>query len=104
MSKRSRSILYGLSLVAAAVLCLAGQPLAAQGTQQTTEISAAARDASPVTPALATEAAARVGVTRAKADANAPAAAQMTTDPTMRWVLIIGIAALAVVLILALAD
>jgi hypothetical protein len=104
MSKRSRSILYGLSLVAAAVFCLVGQPLAAQGTQQSTEVSAAARDISPAAPALATEAAARVGVTRAKADANAPAAAQMTTDPTMKWVLIIGIAALAVVLILALAD
>lgn len=104
MSKRSRSILYGLSLVATAVVCLAGQPLAAQGTQQTTEISAAARDVSPAAPALATEAAARVGVTRAKADANAPAAAQMTTDPTMKWVLIIGIAALAVLLIVTLAD
>jgi hypothetical protein len=104
MSKRSRSILCGLSLVSAAVFCLAAQPLSAQGTQQTTEIGAAARDVAPTAPALATEAAARVGVTRAKADANAPAAAQMTTDPTMKWVLIIGIAALAVLLIVTLAD
>ena len=104
MSKRSRSILYGLSLVAAAVVTLTAQPLAAQGTQQTNEISAAVRDVSPAAPALATEAAARVGITRANADANAPAAAQMTTDPTMKWVLIIGIAALAVLLIVTLAD
>ena len=104
MSKRSRLILYGLSLVAAATVYLAGQPLSAQATQQATEISAASQEVSPPAPVLATEAAARVGVTRATAPANAPAAAQMTTDPTMKWVLIIGIAALAVLLIVTLAD
>ncbi|CAN5141962.1 hypothetical protein BH23GEM2_BH23GEM2_06000 [soil metagenome] len=54
---------------------------------------------------LVTDEAARVGVERTKSSENASAsAAQITTDPTMRWVIIIGIAVVAALLIVALAD
>lgn len=103
-----------LSLAGAAIFSLATGELSAQTS---TPVQAAfVHDAVPPAPVsappaaaeakvLVTDEAARVGVERTKSSENASAsAAQITTDPTMRWVIIIGIAVVAALLIVALAD
>jgi hypothetical protein len=104
-----------LSLAGAAMLSLAAGEVAAQ-VSTPVQGTALVSDAVPPTPdnkataaadakVLVSDEAARVGVERTKSSENAAApAAQITTDPTMRWVIIIGIAVVAALLIVALAD
>lgn len=103
-----------LSLAGAAIFSLTAGELSAQ-TSAPVERPALVSDAVPPAPAstpaaaeatvLVTDEAARVGVERVKSSENASSsAAQITTDPTMRWVIIIGIAVVAALLIVALAD
>ena len=101
----------------AAVFSLAAQPLAAQAVEAPDRDAVpAAEQTAPATAApsseavatdtpLATDEAARVGIAPVKSTEEANAAArQITTDPTMRWVLIIAIVAVAAALIIAVAD
>jgi len=100
-----------LSLAGAAIFSIAAETLPAQSSTQV-DNPALVREAAPPAPATAAEAkvlvtdqAAQVGIQRAKSTENASAsAAQITTDPTMKWVIIIGVAVLAALLIVALAD
>jgi hypothetical protein len=113
MKRISRYLL--LSLAGAAIFSLTTGELAAQ-ISAPVDGAALLSDAVPPAPAitatttaeakvLVTDEAARVGLERAKSPENASAsAAQITTDPTMRWVIIIGIAVVAALLIVALAD
>jgi hypothetical protein len=69
----------------------------------TAEASPAASDAAP-REVLATESAARLGVARLTSERKLNESTQMVEDPAMRWLLIIGISALAIWLIVTLAD
>ena len=100
-----------LSLAGAAIFSLAAESLPAQSATPA-DNSALVREAVPPAPPTAAEAkvlvtdqAAQVGIQRAKSSENASASgAQITSDPTMKWVIIIGVAVLAALLIVALAD
>jgi hypothetical protein len=100
-----------LSIAGAAIFSLAAENLPAQSSAPV-DNAALVREAVPPAPASATEAkvlvtdqAAQVGIQRAKSSEAASASgAQITTDPTMKWVIIIGVAVLAALLIVALAD
>lgn len=100
-----------LSLAGAAIFSAAAESLPAQSATPA-DNAALVREAVPPAPATAAEAkvlvtdqAAQVGIQRVKSNENASAsAAQITTDPTMRWIIIIGIAVVAALLIVALAD
>jgi hypothetical protein len=104
-----------LSLAGVTMFSIAGAELSAQ-TSAPVDGPSLVGEAVPLTPTstapaaaeakvLVTDEAARVGVERTKSSENAStAAAQITTDPTMRWVIIIGIAVVAALLIVALAD
>lgn len=104
-----------LSLAGAAMFSFTAAGVSAQAAAPVDGTSLV-RDAVPPSPAsampaaaeaklLVTDEAARVGVERTKSSENAStSAAQITTDPTMRWVIIIGIAVVAALLIVALAD
>lgn len=99
-----RSNRVGLYLVAAAVFVFVPR-LSAQSLRPETQPSAVTRDASKPAPALATESAARVGVSRVRTSATASAAAAaQPSDNTVKWAIIIGAAVLAALLIVALAD
>jgi len=100
-----------LSLAGAAIFSLAAESLPAQSATPA-DNPALVREAVPPAPATAAEAkvlvtdqAAQVGIQRVKSNESASAsAAQITTDPTMRWIIIIGVAVVAALLIVALAD
>lgn len=99
---RSRSVLSRLSMTAAVVVSLAGAPLAAQGKPQAQQ-PVVTREA-PAS-ALVREASARLGVSRTEVAANEKtAAAAQQQSETMKWAIIIGVAVLAALLIVALAD
>lgn len=103
---------FSVTLVA---VCLVAQPAAAQMPQHTDGLApvmalpsapVAEVEAAPsLSPVLATEAAARSGIARAevRTDARAAVAAQ-PSENTVRWAIIIGVAVLAALLIVALAD
>ena len=95
------------SLVAIAAFSLMSAPLAAQSAPAAREGSppaAVQTDGAKATQVLATEAAARLGISRSEAavDANAPAMQQQSQ--TMKWIIILGVAVLAAILIMAVAD
>jgi hypothetical protein len=61
-------------------------------------------DAAQATQVLATEAASRLGISRAEAAADAKAPAMQQQSETMKWIIILGVAVLAAILIMAVAD
>lgn len=93
-------------IMAAVVVCsLAGQPLSAQAARPETALNAVPQEAAKPAPALATEAAARRGVARERAPATVSATAvAQPSENTVKWAIIIGVAVLAALLIVALAD
>lgn len=99
MKKHARA-----SLIAVAALSLAGSPLAAQAAREGSPPAEVKRDGTQATQVLATEAAARLGVTRAEAKADAKAAPMQTQAETMRWIVVIGVIVLAAIVLLAVAN
>jgi hypothetical protein len=92
------------SLVALAALLFAGSPLAAQSARAGSPPAEVARDGAKATQILATDAAARLGVSRAESKAEANAAAMQTEGQMVRWIVIGAVILLAVVVLLAVAD
>ena len=93
------------SLIAVAAFSLAGSPLAAQSALQgSTSPVAVKQDGARATQVLATEGAARLGISRAEAAADAKAPAMQQQSETMKWIIILGVAVLAAILIMAVAD
>lgn len=92
------------SLIAVAALSLAGSPLAAQSARQGSPPAEVARDGAKATQILATESAARLGISRAEAKAEVNAAAMQSEGQMVRWIVIGAVVLLAVVVVLAVAD
>ena len=92
------------SLIAVAAFSLVGSPLAAQSAREGSPPAEVKRDGAQATQILATEAAARLGVSRAKEAADAKAPAMQQQSETMKWIIILGVAVLAALLIMAVAD
>ena len=92
------------SLIAVAAFSLMGSPLAAQSAREGSPPAEVRTDGAKATQVLATEAAARLGISRAEAAANAKAPAAMQQSETMKWIIILGVAVLAAILIMAVAD
>jgi hypothetical protein len=92
------------SLIAVAALSLAGSPLAAQSARGGSPPAEVARDGAKATQILATEGAARLGVSRAESKAEANAAAMQTEGQMVRWIVIGAVVLLALVVVLAIAD
>ncbi len=92
------------SLIAVAAFSLIGSPLAAQSARQGSPPADVKRDGAQATQVLATEAAARLGVSRAEAAADAKAPAMQQQSETMKWIIILGVAVLAAILIMAVAN
>lgn len=92
------------SLIAVAALSLAGSPLAAQSARQGSPPAEVARDGAKATQILATEAAARLGVSRAEAKAENKAAAMQSEGQMVRWIVVGAVILLAVIVLLAVAD
>lgn len=92
------------SLIAVAALSLAGSPLAAQSAREGSPPAAVKRDGAQATQILATEGAARLGISRVESKAEAKAAAMQTEGQMVRWIVIGAVILLAVVVVLAVAD
>lgn len=92
------------SLIAVAAFSLMGSPLAAQSAREGSPPAEVRNNGAKATQVLATEAAARLGISRAEAAANANAAAMQQQSETMKWLIILGVAVLAAVLIMAVAK
>ena len=92
------------SLIAVAAFSLVGSPLAAQSAHEVSPPADVKRDGAQATQVLATEAAARLGVSRAEAAADAKAPAMQQQSETMKWIIILGVAVLAAILIMAVAN
>ena len=92
------------SLIAVAALSLAGSPLAAQSARQGSPPAEVARDGAKATQILATDAAARLGVSRAEAKVENKAAAMQSQGQMVCWIVIGAVILLAVVVLLAVAD
>jgi len=92
------------SLIALAAISLAGSPLAAQSAQSASTSAEVKRDGARATQLLATEAAARLGVSRAVTAAEAGAPAMQSQGQMVRWIVIGAVVLLAVVVVLAVAD
>ena len=92
------------SLIAVAALSLAGSPLAAQSARQGSPPAEVARDGAKATQILATEGAARLGISRVEAKAGRNAAAMQSEGQMVRWIVIGAVILLAVVVVLAVAD
>lgn len=92
------------SLIAVAAFSLVGLPLAAQSAREGSPPADVKRDGAQATQILATEAAARLGVSRAEAAVDAKAPAMQQQSQTMRWIIILGVAVLAALLIMAVAN
>lgn len=86
----------------AIVLCLSAAPAAADVRAE--EERPGAREAPAAETVMATESAARVGIERSRITERNASAAMQPADPATRWLLIIGISALAIALIVILAD
>lgn len=91
------------SLVALAALSLAGSPLAAQSARMGSPPAEMPRDGEKATQILATDAAARLGVSRAEAKENR-AAAMQSEGQMVRWIVIGAVILLAVAVVLAIAN
>lgn len=93
------------SLIALAALTLAGSPLAAQSALKgSTAPAPLKQDGARATQVLATEGAARLGISRAESKADAKAAAMQSEGQMVRWIVIGAVILLAVVVVLAVAD
>ena len=93
------------SLIAVAALSLAGSPLAAQSALQGSTPPAEVRnDGARATQVLATESAARLGISRVEAKAENKAAAMQSEGQMVRWIVIGAVVLLALVVVLAIAD
>ncbi len=92
------------SLIAVAALSLAGSPLAAQSARAGSPPAEVKRDGAQATQVLTTEAAARLGISRAEASADAKAPAMQQQSETMKWLIVLGVAVLAALLIIAVAG
>lgn len=95
------------SLIAVAALALAGSPAAAQSAQSAHTNSPPVevkRDGAAATQALTTEAASRLGITRAEARDDAKAPAMQSEGQMVRWIVIGAVVLLALVVVLAIAD
>ena len=92
------------SLIALAAFSLIGSPLAAQSAREGSPPAEVKRDGAKATQILATDAAARLGVSRAEAAADAKAPAMQQQSETMKWIIILGVAVLAAILIMAVAN
>jgi len=92
------------SLIAVAAFSLLGSPLAAQSARAGSPPAAVKVDGAQATQVLATEAASRLGISRAEAAADAKAPAMQQQSETMKWIIILGVAVLAAILIMAVAD
>jgi hypothetical protein len=88
---------------AAIVLVLASRPAAAETVPPAAD-RPVAQEPPRVETVLATESAARLGVARVNVSERRMNESTQVQDTTTRWLLIIGISAIAVALILALAD
>lgn len=93
-----------VSLIAVAALSLAGSPLAAQSGRQGSPPAEVKRDGAQATQILATETAARLGVSRSEARAEANAPAMQTQGQTVRWIVIVSVIVLAAIVLIAIAD
>ena len=91
------------SLIALAAFSLIGSPLAAQSAREGSPPAEVKRDGAQTTQILATEAAARLGISRSEAAADAKAPV-MQQGETMKWIIILGVAVLAAILIMAVAN
>lgn len=92
------------SLIAVAALALAGSPLAAQSAHTNSPPPEVKRDGAQVTRTLTTEAASRLGVSRAEAKVENKAAAMQTEGQMVRWIVVGAVILLAVIVLLAVAD
>lgn len=93
------------SLVALAALSFAGSPLAAQSALQGSTPPAEVRqDGARATEVLATEGAARLGISRVESKVEARAAAMQTEGQMVRWIVIGAIILLAVAVVVAIAK
>lgn len=92
------------SLVALAAFSLMGSPLAAQSARAGSPPAEVKADGATATRVLATEAAARLGISRSEAAVDAKAPAMQQQSETMKWIIILGVAVLAALLIMAVAD
>ena len=91
------------SLIAVAAFTLMASPLAAQSARAGSPPAEVRNDGAKATQVLTTEAAARLGISRTEAAANTKAPAMQQSE-TMKWVIILGVAVLAAILIMAVAD
>lgn len=91
------------SLITVAAFSLMGSPLAAQSAREGSPPAEVRNDGAKATQVLTTEAAARLGISRTEAAANMKAPAMQQSE-TMKWVIILGVAVLAAILIMAVAD
>ena len=92
------------SLIAVAAFSLMGSPLAAQSAREGSPPAEVKRDGAQATQILAKDAAARLGISRAEAAVDAKAPAMQQQSETMKWIIILGVAVLAALLIMAVAD
>lgn len=92
------------SLIAVAAFALLASPVAAQSAREGSPPAEVKRDGAQVTHVLATEAAARLGISRAESRAEAKGSEMQAQSETMKWLIILGVAAVAALLIVTLAD
>ena len=93
-----------VSLVAAVVLTMSASPVAAQSATETPPPAEVKVDGAQATQVLATEAAARLGVSRVESKEALKASGAEQQSETMKWIIILGVAVLAAILIMAVAD
>ncbi len=92
------------SLIALAAFSLIGSPLAAQSAREGSPPAEVKRDGAQATQILATDAASRLGINRGEASADLKAPAMQQQSETTKWLIILGVAVLAAVLIMAVAN
>jgi len=92
------------SLIAVAAFSLMGSPVGAQSAREGSPPAEIRNDGAKATQILTTEAAARLGISRAEAAANAKAPAMQQQSETMKWLIVLGVAVLAALLIVAVAN
>lgn len=92
------------SLIAVAAFSLVASPLAAQSARDGSPPAEVKLDGAKATQILATDAAARLGISRSEASATAKAPALQQQSETTKWIIILGVAVVAALLILAVAD
>lgn len=91
------------ALVIAAIFAL-GSPVSAQSAREGSPPAEVKRDGAQATQVLATEGAARLGISRSETAREANDAAMQTQGQMVRWIVIGAVVLLAVIAILAVAD